>query len=202
MSIFLKKNKSFIEYLTVILLRQWVDSLKLFTVKEKLKAMAQLKFSNTLKKLKTYLKMTDYLRNYILWYAVIAQPLQNKKTLLLKLSSLTDNAKKVYFKETFVEDLLSKETWSFETIQKMLSLPYNLHHFDHIRDLWINSDAFKKEMRVMIFHIKEDLELTTSFIEKSEHAFNNRKIKKYSSFSQIESILFLSHLLSPAKTYY
>ena len=141
MSIFLKKNKSFIRYLTVILLRQWVDSLELFTVKEKLEAIAQLKFSNTLKKLKTYLKITDYLRNYILWYAVIAQPLQNRKTLLLKSSPLTNNARKAYFKETFIEDLSSKETWLFETIQKMLSLPCNLHHFDYIRDLWINSNA-------------------------------------------------------------
>ena len=79
--------------------------------------------------------MTDYLRNYILWYAVIAWPLQNKKTLLLKSSLLTDNVKKVYFKETFIKDSLSEEIQSFKMIQKMLSSSYNLHYFDHMRDL-------------------------------------------------------------------
>ena len=54
----------------------------------------------------------------------------------------------------------------------------------------------------MIFYVKGDLELAISFMRKSEHALNNKKIRKYSSFSQIESILFLSCLLSPAKTHY
>ena len=135
MSIFIEENKFFIRYLTVILLRQWVNSLKLFTVKEKLEAIAQLKFLNTLKKLKTYLKIIDYLRNYILWYAVIAQSLQNRKTLLLKSSLLTDNVRKIYFKRTFIKDSSSDETWSLKRIQKMLSSPHNLHHFNHMRDL-------------------------------------------------------------------
>ena len=54
----------------------------------------------------------------------------------------------------------------------------------------------------MIFYIKEDLKLATSFMKKSEHASDDKKMRKYSSFSQIKSILFLSHLLSPTETHY
>ena len=54
----------------------------------------------------------------------------------------------------------------------------------------------------MIFYVKEDLKLITSFMRKSEHASDDKKMRKYSSFSQIECILFLSYLLSPAETYY
>ena len=54
----------------------------------------------------------------------------------------------------------------------------------------------------MIFYIKGDLELAISFMKKPGHASDNKKMGKYPSFSQIEPILFLSCLLSPAETCY
>ena len=65
----------------------------------------------------------------------------------------------------------------------MLSSPYNLHYFNHMRDLRINSNALIKEIRVIIFYIKEDLELVTSFIKTSEYTFYDKKIRKYLFFS-------------------
>jgi hypothetical protein len=56
--IFVNFKKVFIEYFSVQLLKQKIDSLSLITDEEKLKAIAKLKFSRTLCQLKTYLELT------------------------------------------------------------------------------------------------------------------------------------------------
>ncbi len=59
MNITLKATKTYLEYFTIALLDQKVDSLELFTIENKLKIIAKMFFSKTLKNLKIYLNATD-----------------------------------------------------------------------------------------------------------------------------------------------
>ena len=78
------KPKSFIGFLSIRLLSQHINSFGLTTIEDKLQAIADLKFLNTLKDLETYLGMTSWLHDYVPFYAEITEPLQVHKTLLLK----------------------------------------------------------------------------------------------------------------------
>ena len=75
-NICLSPNKSFLGYPTVQLLGQRVDALGLATAEDKLAAITNLEFPQTLRQLETYLRMTGYLRQYIPHYAAIIKPLQ------------------------------------------------------------------------------------------------------------------------------
>ncbi len=57
--IFVNSKKVFLRYEFVQLLNQKIDFLELSTDEEKLKAIFKLKFSRTLKQLKTYLDLID-----------------------------------------------------------------------------------------------------------------------------------------------
>ncbi len=59
MNITLKAVKTYLEYLTIVLLDQKVDSLDLFTAENKLKTIVKMSFFKTLKDLKTYLNAID-----------------------------------------------------------------------------------------------------------------------------------------------
>lgn len=87
---------SFIGYPSIRLLGQRVDTLGLSTAEEKLAAISQLEFPRTLIDLETYLGMTGYLRQYALYYGQIAEPLQKRKTMLIRTlqKSIEGNARK------------------------------------------------------------------------------------------------------------
>ena len=55
----LNLKKSFLDYSSVILLEQRVDSLGLFTSKEKLTVITSLHFPKSLRELETFLKLTE-----------------------------------------------------------------------------------------------------------------------------------------------
>ncbi len=59
LNITLKTKKTYLDYLSISLLRQKVDSLDLITAKDKLKAIVKLSFLKTLKDLKKYLSAID-----------------------------------------------------------------------------------------------------------------------------------------------
>lgn len=80
----LSLEKSFLRYPSIKLLGQRVDALGLSTAEEKLAAITQLEFPRTLKDLETYLGMTGYLRQYCPYYAQVVEPLQKRKTLLVR----------------------------------------------------------------------------------------------------------------------
>ena len=78
----LSPQKSFLDYLIIQLLNQCVNVLELTTAEDKLAAIVNIKFPQALSALKKYLSMTDYLRQYILYYTAIIKPLQKRKTRL------------------------------------------------------------------------------------------------------------------------
>ena len=66
----------FFKYLLMNLLNCKVDSFKLYTLKDKLQAISAIKFLKTLKKLEMYLGLTEWLKEYMLYYLQITASLQ------------------------------------------------------------------------------------------------------------------------------
>jgi hypothetical protein len=64
----LNSKKIFLEYSSIMILKQVINVLDFITIKEKFVAIANLIFSLILKILKIYLNLIDYLRVYVSWY--------------------------------------------------------------------------------------------------------------------------------------
>lgn len=80
----LEPKKAYVAFPKVSLLGQRVDALGMTTPEDKIKAIAGLEFPRTLRQLETYLGMTGALRQYVPLYAKKAEPLQIRKTELLR----------------------------------------------------------------------------------------------------------------------
>ena len=82
MNIVLKPYKSYIGFLSITLLKQKVDNFEFNISTDKFETFRTMKFPAKLKNLEIYIGMTNYLRNYIPYYAQLVEPLQRRKTLL------------------------------------------------------------------------------------------------------------------------
>jgi hypothetical protein len=163
-----------------------IDALDLITAKEKLATIANLAFSIILKKLKTYLELTSYMRMYVSWYAQTSLLLQNRKILLLKSDLVKEKLRKTFVEKKILKKHIELEIRSYEHLQIVFSKESFLRHFDQLRKLFINVNiSKKKDVEVMIFHVKDDSEKDITFKR-----------------ADIESIMFLSKILISAKTRY
>jgi hypothetical protein len=95
--------KAFVGFPKVALLGHYVDAFGLSTPKEKLQAIAELKFPSTLQQLDTYLGMTGDLRHIIRNYAQRVKPLQDRKTLLLKGSPVAGRPRQQWALRTLLQ---------------------------------------------------------------------------------------------------
>ena len=182
----LSPKKSFLNYSIVALLDQKIDAFDLTIAANKLTAIINLKFFYILKNLKSYLSLIDWLRNYIAWYAQKSNPLQRRKTLLLR-SSPTNKKRqrKIYSAKTVVKKPFAAELDSYRQLQKAFSKAKLFVHHDPTRITYVNVDAFKRrDFDVVIYHLKPDADL------------NNLKI------SEIELIMFLNRMLISTKERY
>ena len=179
-------NKSFLGYPSLVLLKQVINAFDLITSEEKLAAIVKLKFFKTLKELKTYLDFTEWMRNYVSFYVQIAEPLQQRKTWLLKNESSRDNPRKFYIRKTSLEQPTKNEQKTYQMLQIIFSKSSFLIHFNKERSFFIDVNVSKQRgFGKMIFHVKNDS------IEKSSF-----------SRTEVQSILFFSKQLSPAETRY
>ena len=185
-NIAVNSKKTYIEYFSVKLLKQHVNFFDLITDKDKLRVIAQFTFSATFEQFETYLKLTNWFKNYIEKYASIFKSLQNKKTLLLKNFSKTDQVRKSYFSKTKVHSSISEKLISFNAIQKILSKFTFLMHFSAARQLYVDLNSSKNEIDDIVYHVRDD---QISFTE-------------YSFKKNVQSILFLSRLLFFAEIRY
>jgi hypothetical protein len=80
----LEPRKAYVAFPEVSLLGQRVDAFGMSTPEAKIKAIASLTFPRTLRQLETYLGMTGALRQYVPMYAKKSEPLQIRKTELLR----------------------------------------------------------------------------------------------------------------------
>ena len=82
--IHLKPTKTYLGYPNIQLLGQYINSLGLTTIQNKIEAITKLEFPRNLQELKAYLGLTSWLDIYIKKYAQKAAPLQQWKTRLLQ----------------------------------------------------------------------------------------------------------------------
>jgi transposase InsO family protein len=187
----IKPSKAFLGYPSVRLLGQHVDSLGLATAEEKLEAISRLQFPKTLKDLETYLGLTGWLRQYVPFYAAVAAPLQERKTLLLSKGPTAGTQRKNFSATTNIDEPTKREIDSFETLQSLLSKPTYLVHFSPSRRLYIDLDSSKAfGIGAVVYHVKDDDEASP------------QPLDGYPKRTDIEPVMFLSRMLSPAETRY
>ena len=180
-NISIKSKKIFIDYFTVHLLKQKMNFLELTTTEKKLKTISRLSYSKTLQSLKIYLKLIEWLRDYVFMYVDVAKSFQKLKIELLRNASVTNNVKKIFSRIIRMKNFISRKLASFQIFQTLLSKSFYLIHVDSTRRIYIDLNVSKKfDLNVMMYHVKKSI---------------NWDEKDYSSRKAIESILFLSRIL-------
>ena len=184
-NIFIKLIKAFIDYSIVQLLSQRINFFELFISEEKLRVIVKLRFFITLRQLEIYLELTSWLREYVSFYVDVSKSLQKRKTKLLRSDLVTERERKFFFAKTRIRDSTNLKKIFFFSLQTLLSRLSYLVHVDKARQLFVDLDDSKEfDFEVMIYHVK------------------NWNEKNYLKRFQIQSILFLSRLLTFAETRY
>ena len=164
LNINLESKKFYLDYLTVILLEQQIDVLDLFIFEKKIKTLTELQFSTTLKTLKIYLDLTDWLHFYISYYTQITALLQTCKTALTKTLLVRKNAQKQHVHHIIVNISIKREIQIFNTLQNLFVIFIFLIHFNSEQHLYINVNAFKQySFDAVVYYVDEDLKDSTEF---------------------------------------
>lgn len=188
MRISINPKKAFLGFPSVRLLGQYIDSFGMASTEDKLLAISQLHFPGTLRALEQFLGMTGWLRQYVQFYAGIAQPLQDRKTALLRKGPVAGRARQTYADKTKVDNPTPLEEASFLQLRKALSTPTFLVHHDPTRELYIDVDSSQEfGMGAMVYHVKDGVVL---------------KAGEWPRRTDVEPVLFLSRSLSPAEKNY
>ena len=183
-NISIKLIKIFLDYSSISLLDQKIDSLDLITFEEKLKAIAKFRFSRIFRQLETYFDLIDWLRDYIAHYVDIFKSLQNKKTEFLRNEFIAKNVKRVYFSKTRVQHFTTKKLISFDVLQIVLTIFFYLVHSNFKRQLFIDLNVNKKfDFDIMLYYVKK------FFFESNKYFFRH----------VIKSIFFLVDYSSMSK---
>jgi hypothetical protein len=133
------------------------------------------------------------MREYVLNYVEVSQSLQNRKTLMLKSSSISSVVRRKFFAKTRLINFTSATKQVFDHIQAALFRRRRLIHVDIERQLYDDVDVSKEfDIDVMIYHVKND----EKFMIADSILFLNLK---YSQRFKIELILFLSRQLKSTK---
>ena len=140
----LSSQKLFLTYPSVQLLGQCVDALGLATAEDKLAAIVNIEFPQTLSALKKYLGITGYLQQYIPYYTAVIKPLQERKMRLnhgLQKSwterkgtgNVEGNTCKSLAGRIIINEPTPSELDSFHQLQGLFSRPTILIHYDSKR---------------------------------------------------------------------
>lgn len=192
----IKLSKTFLGYIEVDLLGQRVNSIGLSTAKSKLEAISRLLFPSTLGQLETFLGMTGYLRKFVPRYAAVAKPLHDLKTHLLKDAPTKGQIRKGYLSRTKIKDPDAMHIKAFSDLKSTLTKLSILVHFDPSRTLYIDIDASHEfGFGVVLFHDKANGVYPEEKIPKQAGS-------KWPSISNVQPIMFLSRLLTPAEKNY
>ncbi len=76
-------EKLFIVYLSIELLRFYIDTLRIYSIEQYIQGFRGLEFPAILKALEIYLNASSFLRSMILYYIQIVDLLQRHKTTIL-----------------------------------------------------------------------------------------------------------------------
>ena len=174
--VILNSKKFFFEYSSIVLFDQIMNVFEMIIFEKKLATIIKLTFSKIFKKLKIYVKLINWMRNYIFYYAQISKLLQNRKILLLKNEFIKNNFKKRFSIVRMLKQFIIKKYESYQHLQKIFNKSNFLIYFNSYRSFFINVNAFKQiNIDVMIFHVINDSE--------NDETFNK---------NQIQFIMFLN----------
>ena len=193
-------KKSFLEYLTVQLLSQCVDTLELATAEDKLAVIVNIEFLCTLSALEKYLGMISYLCQYISYYAAIIRSLQKRKIRLnhdlqklwaeqklnkkVTHNNVEGNALKLMTDRTSIEELIFSELDSFYQLQSLFFRLTILIYYNLKCQLYTDMNTSKEfSFEAHIYHMKK----SHSFILSQKY---------------MKLILFLSKTLANTETQY
>ena len=139
---------------------------EIITSEEKFAVIIKLVFSKIFKKLKIYVKLINWMRNYISYYAQILKSLQKRKILLLKNEFSKNNFKKRFSIVKMLRKSIIEEYESYQHLQKIFSKSSFFIHFSSHQSFFINVNAFNQmNIDVMIFHVVSDSENDEIFIK-------------------------------------
>ena len=144
-NIIINSKKTFIRFSTIQFLDQKVSFLDLVIIKEKMKVIAKLEFSRNLTDLETYLELTKWMHQYILYYAFVTELLQKQKTLLMHNTFQKENSCKMFVKKIFLKISTNQKLKFYEYIQKKFTKALFLIHHDLKKVLYMNVDISKKK---------------------------------------------------------
>ena len=182
----LKPSKCFLGYPSITLLGQKVSAFGLAIPEDKLAAVTQIPFPETLKDLEHYLGLTSWLRRYIRDYAMLAEPLQRRKTNGLKAGPKSKGNQRTAFCKSDKVERSPELIDAYNKLQTAIQEARILAHFDPARQLYIGVDTSKKGIGIMAFHAIGD-------------PTDDKEIHKQ---NKIQPIMFLSRTLTPAETRY
>ena len=188
--IVLESKKFFIEYLLVTLLKHQVNSFSLTTAAEKIMTIHSLKFSKMLAELEYYLDLSTWLRHKVPYFTIIADSLKKWKTTLLKDSSSAQGAARSNFASQAKWAPTSEKLESFKVLQSILSDLFFLIHIDQVQKLYIDLDALKKDIKIYVYHVKENSNLDSNQWKNDFTRIN------------MKSVMFLSKKLTNAEKKY
>ena len=183
-NISIKLSKNFLIYFSMRFLKQKINFLKFTTDENKFPVISNLKFSLTLRQLKHYLELTDWLWKYVKKYAKISESLQNKKTIMFKKSFVKKSIRRFYFVKIAFQNFIKQKIVFFKSFQKSLFSFRYLIYFVFARQLYMNVDVSKKEnIKIIIYHSKQI-------------------IKNYSFRIMIKFIMFLNRQITDSEFKY
>lgn len=127
--------KILLNYSENTLLEQKIAALDLSIIENRIKTLISLKLSKIFVKFETYFELTNYIKQYIHYYAIIFRSLQNLKTVLLKSKSVKVDAKRKVYTFNIRLLLTTKEKKSFYALQKAINKAFIVIHFDSAKSL-------------------------------------------------------------------
>ena len=135
---------------------QKINAFDLTIAIDKLKIIVKLNFFYTLKNLKIYLRLIDWLRDFILYYTQKINVLQKRKTLLLRQFSFNKNVtRKIFFKKIIIENFIVEKLKSFRQFQKFFKQIIFLIHFFDEKILYVDIDISKRrDFETIIYYLK------------------------------------------------
>ena len=144
-------------------------------------------FPATLKELESYIGLVGYFRHYIERFAQKVEPLQERKTLLLKGAPKQGNDRKAHARNsTWIATEAEKR--AFDLLQNEFRTAKFIAHYDPERQLYVDLDASYDGMGAMAYYVKQ--------------GYAHTDLSKPPPRTQVVLVLFLSRGLSTAERRY
>ena len=157
-------DKSFLFYSSITLLNQKVNNLDMFISIEKITAIISFRFSFSLRDLKIFMKLIDWLRSFISRYVQRVQSLQKRKITLTKKIIVSDSTKKRQINKIQLYDSIHEKRATFRNLQIAFVSSTFFIHFDKKRRLYIDLNVFKQwNFAVIVYHVLKNSSDDTSY---------------------------------------